>query len=79
MNVRVYFRKSDKGGGGGGQLHIREILGGNMKTHLAVYGEGLFDLRGGKCPFSPPPPNVESSLIGLLIPEVKRSVQLNLT
>ena len=53
------------GGGGGGKLHIyvREILGGNMKTHVAVYEEGLFDLRGGKtflrgdkCPLSPPPP-----------------------
>ena len=22
-------------------------LGGNMKTHLAVYEDGLFDLRGG--------------------------------
>ena len=44
---RVYFRKLDKGGGGG-QPHIREILGGNMKTHLAVYEEGLFDLRGAK-------------------------------
>ena len=29
---RVYFRKSDKGG----ELHIQEILGGNMKTHVAV-------------------------------------------
>ena len=32
----------------GGELHIREILGGNMKTHVAVYEEGLFDLREGK-------------------------------
>ena len=32
----------------GGQTHIREILGGNMKTHVAVYEEGLFDLRGAK-------------------------------
>ena len=42
--LRVYFRKFDKGG----EPHIREILGGNMKTHLAVYEEGLFDLRGSK-------------------------------
>ena len=43
--IRVYFRKSDKGG----ERHIRrEILGGNMKTHVAAYEEGLFDLRGGK-------------------------------
>ena len=37
-----------------------------MKTHLAVYEESLFDLRGGgqkpffrecKCPVSPPPPH----------------------
>ena len=41
---RVYFRKLDKGG----QPHIGEVLGGNMKTHLAVYEEGLFDLRGAK-------------------------------
>ena len=27
----------------GGQSHIREILGGNMKTHVAVYEEGLFE------------------------------------
>ena len=32
----------------GGELHIREILGGNMKTHVAVYEESLFDLRGAK-------------------------------
>ena len=32
----------------GGEPHIREILGGNMKTHLAAYEKGLFDLRGGK-------------------------------
>ena len=31
----------------GGELHIQEILGGNIKTHLAVYEEGLFDVRGG--------------------------------
>ena len=37
---RVYFRKLDKG------THTRN-LGGNMKTHLAVYEESLFDLRGG--------------------------------
>ena len=54
-----YYRKSDKGG----KLHIREILGGNMKTHVAVYEEGLFDLRGAKLfkggqmpPLAPPPP-----------------------
>ena len=35
----------------GGKLHIQEILGGNMKTHVAVYEEGLFDLRGGAKPF----------------------------
>ena len=29
----------------GGKLHIREILGGNMKTHVAVYEEGLFDIN----------------------------------
>ena len=29
----------------GGEPHI---LGGNMKTRVAVYEEGLFDLRGGK-------------------------------
>ena len=40
---RVYFRKLDKGG----KLCIREILGGNMKTHVALHEEGLFDLRGG--------------------------------
>ena len=41
---RVYFRKLDKGG----QLHIREILGGgNIKTCMAIYEEGLFDLRWG--------------------------------
>ena len=46
-----------------GELHIREILGGNTKTHLAVYEEGLFGLRGGAKPFrgganapSRPPP-----------------------
>ena len=44
---RVYFRKLDRGGGGGGEPHIQEILGDNMKTHVAVYEEGLFDLRGG--------------------------------
>ena len=38
--VRVYFRKLDGGGGGGGGG------GGNMKTRVAVYEEGLFDLRG---------------------------------
>ena len=32
----------------GGEPHIRESLGGNMKTHVAVCEEGLFDLRGGK-------------------------------
>ena len=36
----------------GGKPHIREILGGNMKTHVAVYEEGLFDLRGANAPFS---------------------------
>ena len=40
------FQKSDKGGAG--RMHIRKILGGNMKTHVAVYEEGLFDLRGAK-------------------------------
>ena len=42
-----------------GEPHIREILGGNMKTHLSVYEEGLFDLRGGggRCPLSPPAPS----------------------
>ena len=35
-------------GGGESHIHVREILGGNMKTHLAVYEEGLFDLRGAK-------------------------------
>ena len=33
--------------GGGG--------GGNMKTHVAVYEEGLFDLRGGQMPPLTPP------------------------
>ena len=37
-----------QGHSSGGEPHIREILGGNMKTHLAVYEEGLFDLRGGE-------------------------------
>ena len=55
--ARVYFRKLDKGG----ESHIREILGGNMKTRLAVYKDGLFDLRGGKTflrrgEYPPPPP-----------------------
>ena len=45
-----------------------------MKTHLAVYEDGLFDLRGGKvflrggkCPLSPPPPkrNPDMTLIGV--------------
>ena len=53
----------------GDELHIREIFGGgrggggNKKTHVAVYEEGLFDLRGAKL-FQgggggkfPPPPN----------------------
>ena len=32
-----------------GKLHIREILGGgNMKTRVAVYEDGLLDLKGGK-------------------------------
>ena len=47
----------------GGEPHIREILGGNMKTHVAVYEESLFDLRGGgktflrgaNAPSAPPP------------------------
>ena len=45
---------------GGAKPHIREILGGNMKTHVAIYEEGLFDLggaklfQGGQCPLSPP-------------------------
>ena len=30
ISSRVYLRKSDKGG----EPHIREILGGNMKTHV---------------------------------------------
>ena len=30
----------------GGEPHIQEILGGNMKTHVAVYEESLFDLTG---------------------------------
>ena len=40
--TRVYFDK-------GGERHIREILrggGGNMKTRVAVYEEGLSDLHG---------------------------------
>ena len=45
-SIRVYFRKRDKGG---------NIC---MKTYVAVYEEGLFDLRreilGG--PLLPPPP-----------------------
>ena len=32
----------------GGERHIQEILGGNMKTHVAVCEEGLFHLRGAK-------------------------------
>ena len=28
-------------------MHTRD-LGGNMKTRLAVYEDGLFDLRGAK-------------------------------
>ena len=58
--TRVYFDK-------GGERHIREILrggGGNMKTRVAVYEEGLSDLhgeggnhfKGGKCP----PPTSEN-------------------
>ena len=38
-----------------------------MKTHLAVYEEGIFDLRGGKTilreansPYCPPPPQKET-------------------
>ena len=57
MTARVYFRKVTRGG----KSHIQ---GGNMKTHVAVYEEGLFDvrgggakpfLRGGKYPLCPPP------------------------
>ena len=36
---------------GGGTTHTRNLGGGgggNMKTHVAVYKEGLFDLRGAK-------------------------------
>ena len=58
---RVYFRKNDKGG----ELHIREILGGNMKTRVAVYEEGLRGakpFKGGKCPLSPPPPALQETL-----------------
>ena len=61
-NTWVYF--SDKGGGG--QPHIQEILGGNMKTRVAVYEEGLFDrggggggaklFKGGQLPPLTPPP-----------------------
>ena len=37
--------------------HIREILEGNMKIHVTVYEEGLFDLRGSiKGGHLPPPP-----------------------
>ena len=46
-HVRGYFRKFDEGG----KQYIREILGGggNVKTCVAVYEEGLFDLgEGGK-------------------------------
>ena len=55
----------------GGEPHIREILGGNMKTHVAVYEEGLFDLRegqtflgggGGANAFSAPPPPTKETL-----------------
>ena len=60
--IEGYFRKLDKEGGGGGQTAHKRNLGGNMKTSLAVYEEGLFDLRGakrfkggGKCPLSPTP------------------------
>ena len=54
-------------------LHIREILGGYMKTYVAVYEEGLFDLMGGKtlrganAPSRPPPP-----------PTLKETLQLAL-
>ena len=43
--TRVYFRKLDKGGA---NCTYKKSWGGNMKTHQAVYEEGLFDLRGGK-------------------------------
>ena len=45
ITCRVYFRKSDKGAR---TAYTRKILGGDMKTHVAVYEEGLFDLRGAK-------------------------------
>ena len=65
MNARVYFKKLGKGGGGELHIHVRKILGGNMKTHVAVYEEGLLDLMGGKTflrgggqmpSLAPPPP-----------------------
>ena len=44
-NIHVFFfMKVTRGG----KPHIREILGGNMKTCVAVYEDGLFDLRGAK-------------------------------
>ena len=53
---------------------MREILGGNMKIHVAVYEESLFDLRGGKTflrrgantPSCPPP--LKETLITSLSP-----------
>ena len=45
---RVYFRKSDKGGGGGSELHVQEILGGNMKTCGCM--------RNVRLTYPPPPP-----------------------
>ena len=32
----------------GGRTAYTRNLGGNMKTHVAVYEEGLFDKGGGK-------------------------------
>ena len=52
----------------GGKPHIREILGGNMETHVAVYEEGLRGakpFKGGKCPLSPPPPLKETRHVNL--------------
>ena len=50
---RVYFRKLDKGG---------NIC---MKTCVAVYEEGLFDLRGEIFggPLLPPPPPPKRTLV----------------
>ena len=56
-------------------LAPREILGWYMKTHVAVYEEGLFDLggatflRGANAPSHPPPPPPPSGLYSICMYE----------